>query len=55
MDLKQPYRPSYQHAANYQIVRTKAPKEVFLYRELNGKAVKHHGDDDMVLTNTPIQ
>ena len=55
MDLKQAYRQSNRHEAAFQILRTKARKEVFQYRELNANAAKQRRDDDMPLTKAPIK
>jgi len=55
MDLKQAYRQSKRHEAALQILRTKARKEVFQYRELNANAAKQSRDDDMPLTKVPIK
>jgi len=55
MDLTQAYWQSNHHEAALQILRTKAPKEVFQYRELNANAAKQRRDDDMPLTKAPIK
>jgi len=55
MDLKQAYRQSNRHEAAFQILQTKARKEVFQYRELNANTEKRHCDDDMPLTKAPIK
>jgi len=55
MDLKQAYQQSNRHEAAFQILRTKARKEVFQYRELNANAAKQHCNDDMPVTKAPIK
>jgi hypothetical protein len=55
MDLKQAHQQSNRHEAPFQILATKARKEVFRSRELNGNAAKQRRDDDMPLTKVPIQ
>jgi len=55
MNLKKAYWQSNRHEAAFQIVWTKAWKEVFQYRELNANTAKQGGDNDMPLTKAPIK
>ena len=55
MDLKQAYQQSNCHEAALQILRTKARKEVFQYRELNANTAKQCRNDEMPLTKAPIK
>jgi len=55
MDVKQVYRQSNGHEAAFQMLWTKARKEVFQDRELNANAAKQHRDDNMPLTKAPIK
>ena len=55
MDLKQAYRQWNRPEATIQIMRTRARKEVFQYRELDANATKPHLDDYMPLTKAPIK
>ena len=54
-DLRQADRPSNRHEAFFQILQTKARKEVFQYRELNPNATKQRQDADMPLTKPPMK
>jgi len=54
MDLNQAYVQLNRHEASFLILRMIARKEVFKYRELNANALKKRRDDDMPLTNAPI-
>jgi len=55
MDLKQAYWQSKCHEVPFQILGTKARKEVFQSRELNANAAKQRRDDDMPPTKAPIK
>jgi len=55
MDLEQVYRQSNHHEAAFQIVQTKAQKEVFQYWELNANPAKQCQDNEMPLTKAPIK
>jgi len=55
MNLKQRYQQSNRQQAAYQILRMKARKEVFQYRELNANVAKQRCDDDTPLTKVPIK
>jgi len=55
MDLKQAYQQSKWHEAAFQILQTKAPKEVCQCPELNANAAKQCSDDDMPPTKMPIK
>jgi hypothetical protein len=55
MDFKQAYRQSNHHEAAFHMLRMKARKEVFQYRELNANAANQRPDDDMPLIKAPIK
>jgi len=55
LDLKQAYQQSNWHEAAFQILWTKARKEVFQYREVNANAAKQCRKDDIPLTKAPIK
>jgi len=53
-DLKQPYTQWNCQEAGFQILRMKARKEVFQYWELNRNAAEQRRDNDLPMTNVPI-
>jgi hypothetical protein len=55
MDLEQVYRQSNRHETAFQILRMKARKEMFHYRELYASAPKQRRDNDMPPTKMPIK
>ena len=55
IDLQQTYQQSNRHQVASQILRKKAQKEVFQYRQLNANASKQHHDDDMPLSKAPMK
>jgi len=55
IDLQQAYRKLKRHEAAFQVLQTKADKEVFQYRELNANTPKLHRNNEMPLTKAPIK